>query len=228
MSFNNTDYIYDHLPARFRRDDKDLLLKRFLQIFGDTLDTWDGDFDSFWETIDPDTAPLEWLVFWLNALFGWSFFPNHFTTTDKRRVYRNFARHLARRGTRRGIELFLKDFGIIAKVHTRAQAWGEGVWGEQVFSVTQPLYLIVEIIRLETPAMDASYLGEGAWGEAIYTRPTPPVTEADIINLVRYQQPHAQVINIAWRLSGYEPVNYDPVWYQFSWDFTSWAEEPEW
>lgn len=217
MSFNNTDYLYDHLPSRFRREDKDLLLKRYLQIFGDTLDAWDGQFDSFYASIAPETATVEWITFWLNVLFGWSWFPWWFTLADKRRVYGNFAQHLARRGTRRGIELFLKDFGIIAKVHLRAQAWGEGVYGEQVFSVTAPLHLIIEIIRLETPAMDASYLGEGPWGEAIYTRPKPPVTETDIVNLVRYQQPHAQVINIVWRLSGYEPVNFETVWGQISW-----------
>ena len=217
MSFSNTDYLYDHLPSRFRREDKDLLLKRYLQIFGDTLDAWDGQFDSFYSSIAPETATAEWTTFWLNVLFGWSWFPWWFTLSDKRRVYGNFAKHLARRGTRRGIELFLKDFGIIAKVHLRAQAWGEGVYGEMAFSVTQPLYLIVEIIRLETPAMDASYLGEGAWGEAIYTRPKPPVTETDIINLVRYQQPHAQVINIAWRLKGYEPTDFETYWKQVSW-----------
>lgn len=217
MSFNNTDYIYDHLPARFRRDDKDLLLKRFLQIFGDTLDEWDGKFDSFFESIAPETATAEWITFWLDALFGWSWFPWWFTLADKRRVYGNFAQHLARRGTARGIEMFLRDFGIVAKVHTRAQAWGEMVWGETAFSISQPLYLIVEIMRIETPAMDACFYGEGAWGEAYYTRPQKPLTEADIINLVRYQQPHAQVINIVWRLGGYEPINYDPVWKQISW-----------
>lgn len=217
MSFNNTQYLYDHLPARFRRDDQDLLLRRYLQIFGDTLDAWDGKFDSFYTSIAPATATLEWITFWLQVLFGWSWFPWWFTLADKRRVYGNFAKHLARRGTRRGIELFLKDFGILARVHTRAQAWGEGVYGEQVFSITQPLYLIIEILQVDTPMMDASYLEEGCWGEAIYTVPKAPITEKEILELVRYQQPHAQQINVVWRLGGYEPVNYDPVWGQISW-----------
>ncbi len=34
MSFSNTNYLYTHLPARFRREDKDLFLKRYLQWFG--------------------------------------------------------------------------------------------------------------------------------------------------------------------------------------------------
>jgi hypothetical protein len=124
---------------------------------------------------------------------------------------------LARRGTRVGIEKFLRDFGIVAKVHTRAQAWGEGVWGEPAFSITQPLYLIVEILRITTPAMDASYLGEGAWGEAVYTQPRRPLTEAEIIKLVRFEQPDAQVIHIVWRLKAYEPVDYTTYWGQISW-----------
>lgn len=217
MSFNNTQYLYDHLPARFRREDKDLLLKRYLQIFGDTLDAWDGKYEAFFESIDPDTAEPEWIEFWLYALFDWSKFLWWFTIVEKRRLYRNFARHLGRRGTARGIELFLRDFGIVAKVYNRPQAWGEGVYGEQVFSIAQPLYLIVEILRIDTPAMDASYLGEGCWGESVYTVPRSPITEKEILELVRYQQPHAQQINVVWRLGGYEPVNYEPVWGQISW-----------
>lgn len=217
MSFNNTSYLYNHLPSRFRREDKDLLLKRYLQIFGDRLDAWDGKFDSFYASIAPATATAEWIGFWLNVLFGWSWFPAWFRLADKRRVYGNFARHLARRGTRRGIELFLKDFGIIARVHTRPVVWNEFVWGETSFSISQPLHIIVEILHVTTPATDASYHGEGVWGEGFYTVLVKPVTEQDIVNLVRYQQPHAQVINIYWRLGGYEPVNYDAVWEQISW-----------
>ncbi len=217
MSFSNTDYLYDHLPARFRREDAGGLLKRYLQIFGDTLDGWDDAFDSFFESIDPDTATAPWIAFWLHALFDWSWFPRWFTLADKRRLYGNFAKHLARRGTARGIELFLKDFGIVARVHTRAVVWNEFVWGESAFSISQPLHLIVEIFHVQTPASDASYIGEGAWGEAFYSVPVKPVTESDIVNLVRYQQPHAQVINVYWRLGGYTPVDYTPVWEQISW-----------
>lgn len=217
MSFNNTDYLYDYLPARFRREDTTGLLKRYLQIFGDTLDAWDDKFDSFYESIAPATATAEWIAFWLDALFGWSWFPKWFTLADKRRLYGNFARHLARRGTRRGIELFLKDFGIIARVHLRPVVWGEFVWGETAFSVSQPLHLIVEILYVKTPATDACYIGEAVYGESFYTIPVEPVSEKDILNLIRYQQPHAQEIDVYWRLGNYEPVDYTAVWGQISW-----------
>lgn len=217
MSFSNTDYVYDHLPSRFRRDDKSGVLKRYLQIFGDTLDGWDDAFDAFFESIDPDTATSQWIVFWLHVLFDWSWFPRWFTLADKRRLYGNFARHLARRGTPRGIELFLKDFGIVARVHTRPVTWGEFAWGETSFSIAQPLYLIVEILHVKTPAIDASYWHEGAWGEAFYSAPVRPLTESEIVELVRYQQPHAQVIDILWKLGGYEPIDYDAYWQQISW-----------
>lgn len=217
MSFSNTDYIYNHLPARYRREDKLLLLKRYIQIFGDTFDEWDGKFDAFWESIDPDTASAEWMKFWLNALFGWSFFPWWFTLTDTRRLYRNFARHLGRRGTSRGIELFLRDFGIVARVHKRPVTWGEFVWGETSFSIAQPLHFIIEILSIETPNMDACFWGEGVWGESFYSVPRKPLTEKEIIELVRFQQPHAQVINVYWKLGGYQPVDYDSLWQQISW-----------
>jgi len=215
---NNTDYLYNHLPARFRREDKSGLLKRYLQVFGDTLDAWDGQFDAFWNSIGPATATAEWITFWLNALFGWSWFPRWFTLTDKRRVYGNFARHLARRGTGRGIEKFLLDFGIVARVHKRPVTWSEFVWGEMAFSITQPLNLVVEILHVRTPPSDMTHWGESmVWGEGLYTQPTRPFTDNEIIALVRYQQPHAQTIKLAWRLGGYQPVDYTPVWGQVSW-----------
>lgn len=216
MSFNR-DYIYDHLPARYRREDKDTFLKRFLTPVGEVMDGWDTAYDDFHASITPATAAANWIGFWLEQLFGWSWFPRWFTLTDKRRVYGNFARHLARRGTRRGIELFLKDFGIVARVHTRAQGWGEFVWGETAFTITQPLHLIVEILYVRGPRIDASFYGEGPWGEAFYSVPEDPITEDDIIRLIRYQQPHAQVIEVVWRFSGYEPVDYTPYWYQIAW-----------
>ena len=218
MSFSNTAYLYEHLPARYRREDKDLFLKRFLQFFGETLDSYDGKFDAFYQSIDSDTAPAAWIEFWLDVLFGWSWFPVWYSLTDKRRLYGNFARHLARRGTARGIELFLREFGIVARVHTRAVTWGEFVWGETSFSITKPLFLIIEILHLVTPPADQSFYGEGAWGEAFYTVPTRPLTERELIDLVRYQQPNAQSITVAWRLGGVDHIRQiGDYWQQVSW-----------
>lgn len=216
MSFN-LEYLYQHLPARFRRDDKGLLLKRFLQHFGVKLDQYDEVYDTFSERIDPDTATAEWIAFWMLVLFEWSWFPWWFTLADKRRVYGNFARHLARRGTAVGIETFLRDFGIVARVDKRPQTWGEFVWGETGFSVPQPLYLVVEILRIESPRTDASFVGEGVWGESIYTRPRRPFTDADIARLIRYQQVAGQVIDVVWKLGGYVPPSDDQVWQQIQW-----------
>lgn len=216
MSFNR-DYIYDHLPARYRREDKDLFLKRFLTFVGETLDEWDETFDNFFEQIQPATASVEWVEAWLLALFGWSWFPRWFRLADKRRLYGNFARHLARRGTRRGIELWLADFGVVARVHARPVPWGEFVWGETCFSVMQPLHLVVEILFIHQPRMDAHYWGEGAWGEAYYTQPTPALTEREIIDLIRYVQPHSQEITLVWRNGRSRPVDDGEVyWHQIS------------
>jgi phage tail-like protein len=199
MSFSNQQYVYDHLPARYRQADKDLFLKRFLQMFGETLDEWDGKFDAFFENIDSDTADGEWISFWLEALFGWSWFPGWFTLANKRTLYSHFAQHLARRGTRRGIELWLLDFGIVARVHTRTPPWGEFVWGETAFAIAEPLHLIIEILFLQSPAADMCFFGEGAWGESYYVEPAAMFTDKEILDLVRYVQPHAQEITIVWR-----------------------------
>lgn len=192
MSFSNQEYLYNHLPSRFRREDKDLFLKRYLEFGGETLDEFDAKFDAFFENIDPATAEENWIEFWLKNLFGWSWFPEWFTVIEKRRLYGNFAKHLARRGTRRGIELWLLDFGIVARVHTRALPWGEFVWGENHFSITEPLYIIVEVLFLQSPRRDLHVWSEGAWGEFYYTEPKPLFAVKEIIDLLRYVQPHAQ------------------------------------
>jgi hypothetical protein len=217
MSFSNLEYLYDHLPGRYRRDDTDLVLKRVLTFAGETLDEWDEAFEDFYKSIDPETAAAEWIGFWMYAFFGWSWFPSWFTLADKRRVYGNFAQHLARRGTAKGIELFLEDFGIVARVHKRPVVWGEFAWGESSFSITQPLHLVVEILRIENPPADLCFYGEGVWGEMFWLSQRRPLSESDILNLVRYQQPHAQVIDVSWKLRGYQPADYTPYWGQISW-----------
>lgn len=228
MSFNNTDYIYENLPSRYRTADESTLLRRILEHFGEKYDTFDDAFDSFAESIAADTASDEWLVFWLKVLFGWEYIPWWFTSADKARLYGNFGRHLARRGTARGIELFLRDFGIVAKVHKRPITWGEFVWGEVSFSITEPLNFIIEIIRIETPNLDACFWGEAVYGESFYSAPIKPISERDIIALLKYQQPLAQTITVFWRTREYIPVNFDPFWYVFGWDQPAWAETPEW
>ena len=219
MSFSNQEYLYDRIPGRFRAADvgNNLLLKRFLQHFGEKLDGYDTIFDAFHESITPATASPEFIAFWLEALCGWSWFPKWFTLADKRRVYGNFlARHLARRGTRVGIELFLKDFGITARVYTRAQPWGEFVWGETSFAIDQPLHLIVEILRIEQPAADICFWEEGVWGESFYSTPVRAFTDKEILDLVRYEQPNAQEISVVWRLGSGQPSQ-EIVWGQISW-----------
>jgi hypothetical protein len=99
-SFSNLEYLYNHLPARFRREDRELFLKRYLQFFGETLDEWDETYLSFFERINPQTAGEEWVEFWLRELFGWSWFPYWFTVTDKRRLYHRAGPH-ARAALRR-------------------------------------------------------------------------------------------------------------------------------
>lgn len=216
MPFSNLEYLYENLPSRYRREDKDLFLKRFLQFFGETLDSMDEKFDEFFESIKPATATDEWIRFWLQNLFGWSWFPHWFTLTNKRNLYANFARHLARRGTRRGIELWLADFGIIARVHTRNAPWGEFIWGESAFAIAEPLHIVIEILHLQSAENDLHVWGEGAWGEFYYTNPKPLFTQKEIIDLIRYVQPHAQEITLVWRV-GSDSESDEIYWSQIQW-----------
>lgn len=203
MSFSNQEYLYNNLPARFRREDKDLFLKRFLQFFGETLDDYDQAFDSFFENINPDTANETWVEFWLENLFGWSWFPRWFTLADKRRLYGNFAKHLARRGTAKGIEQWLADFGLVARVYTRPAFYGEQIWGENAVYVSAPLLIVVEILRVEAEYnAEFGALGDGCWGEQFYVRNQPLFTNAEIYGLLKYAQPQAQEILLI-RRDGY-------------------------
>lgn len=199
MSFSNLDYLYASLPARYRREDKDLFLKRFLQFFGTTLDDWDAQFEAFHANVNPETAPENFLDFWLDRLFGWSWFPAHFTLRQKRALYANFAGHLARRGTRRGIELWLRDFGAIAAIWLREDFLGETYLGEGGYTVSQPLLVVVEIIALldwnsqDQGTLDDCFLGESSFvGE-----PPARLNDLEIERLLRFSQPIGQAIVVA-------------------------------
>lgn len=216
MSFSNLEYLYENLPARYRREDIELFLKRYLTFFGETLDEYDEKFDEFFESIKPATATDEWIKFWLHNLFGWSWFPHWFNLNNKRNLYANFARHLARRGTRRGIELWLADFGIIARVHTRTAPWGEFVWGESSFAIAEPLHIVIEILHLQAAQTDLHLWGEGAYGEFYYSNPKPLFTNKELFDLIRYVQPHAQEITVIWRVGNIWETD-EMYWEQISW-----------
>lgn len=206
MSFSNHEYLYQHLPSRFRREDKDLFLKRYLQFFGETLDDYDAKFDHFFESIDPTTASEEFVEFWLDNLFGWSWFPVWFTLADKRRLYANFGQHLARRGTRRGIELWLADFHIKARAVTRPVFTGEWAWGETDFFVADPLLILIKILYAEMQSLtEMASVGEAAWGESFYVDVEPLFTADEIADLLGYVQPHAQEILFVQTAGGTQP-----------------------
>ncbi|HMU34471.1 MAG TPA: hypothetical protein PKC89_11450 [Pyrinomonadaceae bacterium] len=201
MSVDNGQYIYDHLPARFRRADTELFLKRMLLVPGGMLDGWDTAYDEFHGSIDATTASETWVRFWLYVLFGWSWFPWWFTLVEMRRLYSHFGRHLGRKGTARGIEAWLGDFGIVARVHTRSQPWDEFVWGENTFAISAPLHIVVEILEIVAGRFDMCFVGsENVWGEGFYVSPRPLYSTREILELIRYVQPHSQEIYVVWSL----------------------------
>lgn len=226
---DNRQYLYDHLPARFRRDDAGLLLKRILTFWGETLDSWETLLETFNLNIAPATASIAYIKWWLYALFDWSYYPSWFTLADYRTLYQNFATHLMRRGTAPGIVEFLRDFGITARVVTR-EAWGQQVWGEHSWAVSGPLGFVVQIISIReanNPANMTAW-GQGVWGAAHYTPTTPAYSRADIENLVQYQIPHGQVAVVEYALPKRVPLRpaHDiqprtmPDWTGFQLDFS--------
>jgi hypothetical protein len=238
MPFSNHDYLYQHLPARVRRDDDGLFLKRFLQFFGATLDEWDAVYENFYASIDPATASEEFIKWWLWALFGWSWYPTWFDFTQResaggflllesgeeltteeggpiteeptlplsqgRQFYADFATHLARRGTKRGIEEFLKAFSIYARVSNRPQYWGEFVWGEAGYTMTGPLLVIVQVSHLRDEVnkdVRGMAFGEFVWGEGDhYKAVEPTLTRREIENLIRFEWPNGQRVMVEYQI----------------------------
>lgn len=202
MSFNNGDYLYSHLPARYRRDDAGLFLKRFLSPFGEELDGFDKTLDDFHLQIAPETASEEFLDWWLWSLFGWGWFPEWFTLAQKRQFYADIATHYARRGTARGIKEFLAAFGVKARVIVHPQYYGEYTTGEDDWVVTGPLVIVVQIFP-QTAALleDLSFYGEWTTGEDVIADPALTITNVDIDALLRFQQPIGHVIIIDEKLA---------------------------
>ncbi|HKO43318.1 MAG TPA: phage tail protein [Pyrinomonadaceae bacterium] len=197
MTLNNLAYLYDHLPARMRRDDAGLFLKRFLSFFGETLDGHDLQLDTFYQKIDPQTAPQQFIDWWLYTFFGWGWFPTWFTDERRRAFYAGIAQHYAQRGTFAGIKNFLSVFGLRVIVEGEPRFYGEEVYGESVWSVTGPLGFVVRIFP-EAPAVseDLEYFDEAFFGEAYGNSPGLSIQRADVDELLRFQWPLAQFIFI--------------------------------
>lgn len=196
---NNTEYLYANLPARMRRDDVDggLFLKRFLSVVGVELDGFDDALDSFYQKIDPATAPIEFIDWWLFSLFGWGWFPTWFTVTQRRAFYAYVTRHYARRGTLQGIKEFLAAFGIRCIVQAKGPIYGEQVYGEDLWLISGPLGIVVRLSP-EAPAVseDLDFYGEGVYGEAVAATPSQSIQRGDIDELLRFIQPLGNIIMI--------------------------------
>lgn len=203
MALNNLNYLYQNLPARVRRDDDGLFLKRLCQVFGITLDEWDQVYETFYQKINPETAPEEFIDFWLWALFGWSWYPKWFTLARKRQLYADFARHLARRGTKLGIEEFLKAFSVHVRVSNRPQFWGEFVWGEGGYAITDALGVVVQVSHLADEVnkdVRAGSWGEFAWGESDFRDVEQTLTRKEIEDLIRFGWPQGHRVMIDYQV----------------------------
>lgn len=202
--FLNSTYLYDHLPGFMREDDlsQALLLKRLLGFFGGELDRVDEAHDTFHLKIAPETAPQEFVEWWLWRLFGWGWFPTWFTLEQRREFYATVARHYARRGTKRGIEEFLAAFGITARVTNAPQYWGEFTVGEDGWLITAPLGLVVQIFP-ETAAVaeDQTFLGEYTVGEDHVAPALESVESVDVDELLRFQAPAGHIIVVEDKLA---------------------------
>lgn len=198
MAFsNNLDYQYNNLPARYRRADTNLLLKRFLTFFGEQLDKFDQDFETLYQKVRSETAPEEFVEFWCWAWFGWSWFPEWFTLEQKRTFYRDLARHLARRGTKLGIEGFLRAFGVHARVFNRSEYWEEFYWDESEWMISGPLAIVVQIFPMRDIAVsEQEFWGEMFWEENFLGGDNGVIEEADVEALLRFQAPLSQDIFI--------------------------------
>ncbi|MDX6692640.1 MAG: Phage tail protein [Blastocatellia bacterium] len=196
MSSPNLEYLYGNLPARMRRDDEELFLKRFLSFFGETLDKFDGDLDTFHERVAPETASEGFLEWWLYAFFGWAWFPTWFTLARKRAFYASITKHYARRGTALGIKEFLEAFGLRVIVETEPLFFGEAC-SEPIWSIVGPLGIVVRLFP-ETDAVleELEFFGEATASEATAMSPGQNLQRVDVDELLRFVAPVAQIIMI--------------------------------
>lgn len=196
---NNTDYLYAHLPARMRRDDVvgGLFLERFLSVVGIELDGFDEAHDNFFQKIDPATAPIEFVDWFLFSLFGWGWFPSWFTVSQRRAFYAYITRHYARRGTLEGIHEFLAAFGIRCIVQAAGPAYEEQCYDEHVWTIDAPLGIVVMLFP-EAPAIneDLEFYEEAAFEESIAAMPSESIQRPDIDELLRFVQPLGNIIMI--------------------------------
>ena len=145
MPFSNLEYLYDHFPARYRRDDTNLFLKRFLTWFGETLDGFDGQYSTLHEKINPQTAPEEWIKYVL-SFFGWGWAPSWFALEQLRSLLGFIAQLYARRGTVQGIQECMAFFGAPVIVEAQKYFWGEEAWDAKIW-LTEPLVIIVRVLH---------------------------------------------------------------------------------
>jgi phage tail-like protein len=195
MSVSNLDYLYDNLPARTRRDDEGLFLKRFLSVIGGELDGFDQKYDTFYQMIDPETAPPEFINWWLFAFFGWGWFPKWFTLPRRRVFYAAIAsQHYPERGTLRGIKNFLNAFGLRAIVEGGPRFFDDGeVYGESGWSCPGPMVIIVRLFP-QAPAVpeDGAFFSEAAYGDDYFGTPGESIQIADVDALLRFVWPLSQ------------------------------------
>lgn len=198
MSVNNLEQIYVGLPGFIQRDDAaGLFLKRFLSGVGIELDAVDNAYDSFFDKVDPATAPAEFVDWWLYSFFGWSWFPDWFTLDRRRAFYAAIAEHYAERGTIAGIKNFLSAFGLRVIVENTPQFHGEFTMGERIWTCPSPLVIIVRLFP-QAPAVDEDlcFHGEATWGEDFPATPSKSIQLADVDRLLRFVWPLSQHIFI--------------------------------
>jgi len=197
MPFSNLEYLYQHLPARFRRDDVDEFLKRFLTFVGETLDDWDSAFGSFHQQIAPATAAEEFIDWWLLALFGWGWFPKWYTLAEKREFYAAIATLYAQRGTRAGIENLLSLFGVHTRAYTSPSFWGLAFYGLDRWALTEPLVVVTDILFVEDRVnTDTCFWGIDFWGDVIAVNTDETLTKSEIEKLLLFEQPLSQVMAV--------------------------------
>ena len=157
------------------------------------MDRVDEAYDSFHLKIAPESAPVEFIEYWLWRLFGWGWFPEWFTLTQRREFYAQVARHYARSGMKRGIEEFLAAFGIEARVFDRPQHWGQFVWGADVWTFTGPLVIVVRIYpNAAAVPENLTFWGRFVWGRSHLATPALVPERADVRELLRSQKPVGQ------------------------------------
>jgi hypothetical protein len=154
---DNTDFflstLVESLPPNYRPEEYRDFLERFLLPSAEDLSRVNETFDRLDTFVYPESAPEDWIDWWLTEVMGWSLIPDGYPLARKRRLLADLLgvpgfpyKHYKKRYTTVGIKELLREFGVVANVYDRP-IYAGGYLSD--YGVTSPLNVWVRVLYYE-------------------------------------------------------------------------------